>query len=78
MSTSIYTVTIEEHRKDYSGVLARPVARHGFQYLIAAKGWAYLWFQSHDTAYRYAVIEGVDGTSLTSPTDGPIDTEDWV
>ncbi len=72
-----FLVTIEQHRKDYQGTLANPVAYRGFHYLHFAKEWAYYWFQQHDTAYRYAVIEGKDGTFLTSPTDGPIDKEDW-
>ncbi len=76
--TPEFLVLIEQHRQDYSGTLARPVAHHGFHYLTQAKDWAYEWFQRNDTAYRYAVIEGKDGTSLTSPTDGPIDEEDWT
>ncbi len=76
--TPEFLVIIEQHKQDYSGVLARPVAYKGFHYLHFAKEWAYYWFQRNDTAYRYAVIEGKDGTSLSSPTDGPIDTEDWT
>ena len=78
------TITIEQHRRDYSGTLKRPAATHtveteypeGIEVDIA-KAWVMVWFQRNDSAMRYAVIEGDEGTYLCSPTDGPSDNQDW-
>lgn len=74
-----YRAIIEQHRRDYSGVLRKPVRSQIFDSVLEAKIYVETFFRTTDQPeYRFGVVEAVDGSfSATTPTDGPLDDDDW-
>lgn len=64
----MFTATIEQHRRDYSGVYKRPPAKAEFNTVEMAQEWVTAWFDANGTAMRFAVIEG-DGYYASTGTD---------
>jgi len=68
----MYTATIEQHRRDYSGTYRNPPATAQFPDPMRAMAWATVWMQDNGGEMRYAVVEGPDfyACSGTDPMPG--------
>ena len=51
-----FVATVEQHRRDYTGVLRTPVRKRAFRTALEAKAYIEDFFRTEDTAYRFGVV----------------------
>jgi hypothetical protein len=73
-----YVATIEQHKRNYSGVLRKSPARKVFDTKLEAKEFVEDFFRKNTTPLRFGVVESTDESFYSStPTDGPHSWNDW-